>query len=103
MPVHGRYPLLVFLEPSVWVERVCIVAKDGLVTVFDPAVDPYDDLILCKPELSWEAKELTPSGKKTPLMVTPPSGTTLSSGRPVAGCIRKASLMTAWRYDISWL
>ncbi|KAK5629292.1 hypothetical protein RRF57_005007 [Xylaria bambusicola] len=43
---------------------------------------------------------LTPSGKKRLQIVAPPSGTTRSIGRPVAGCIRKPSLKTAWRYGI---
>ena len=32
----------------------------------------------------------------------PPSGTTRSSNNPTAGCIRSASLMTAWRYGRFW-
>lgn len=45
----------------------------------------------------YERRVLTPCGKNVPQIVAPPSGTTLGIGRPVAGCSRCASLITAWR------
>lgn len=47
-----------------------------------------------------EGSRLTPAGKNFPLIVAPPSGTSRTKGRPVAGCILKPSLMHACRYGM---
>lgn len=94
--VHCRKPLGVRRQPSVRVEHGRILAEDISVSVCYPAVDADNSLSIISYAIPFRSgDQLTPSGKSLPQISAPPSGTTLSSGKPVAGCIRNASLITA--------
>ena len=96
--IHGRKPLGICCEPSVGVKESSILTEDICVSVGYPAVDADNSLSAISYAIQFPSDDqLTPSAKNLPQISAPPSGTTLSSGKPVAGCIRSASLITAWR------
>lgn len=108
MTIHETELLRLADEPTLGLKFVRIMSEDGTVTVLYPAVDTHDGLVPSKGLHSLALSLLaergylsrvqpTPSGKKRSHIVAPPSGTTLSRGSPVAGCILNASLSTAWR------
>lgn len=107
--VHEREMFGARIEPALRTEGVWVRTENCRVAMGYPGVYADDRLnhIDTTHQLPNSAQRtskalvlLTPGGKNFPEIVTPCSGTTRHSGRPVAGNILWPSLITACRYGI---